>query len=61
VEEITQLLRPCLAGIIIFGMTASAIAAEGGNLTIGFTVSQTGALNNDSVAQMRDFELWRDR
>jgi hypothetical protein len=55
------LLRPCLAGIIIFGMTASAIAAEGGNLTIGFTVSRTGALNNDSVAQMRDFELWRDR
>jgi branched-chain amino acid transport system substrate-binding protein len=29
-------------------------------LTIGFTVSQTGALNNDSVAQMRGFELWRD-
>ena len=29
-------------------------------VTIGFTVSQTGALNNDSVAQMRGFELWRD-
>ena len=29
-------------------------------ITIGFTVSQTGALNNDSVAQMRGFELWRD-
>jgi branched-chain amino acid transport system substrate-binding protein len=29
-------------------------------LTIGFTASQTGKLNNDSTAQMRGFELWRD-
>ncbi len=29
-------------------------------ITIGFTVSQTGPLNNDSVSQMRGFELWRD-
>jgi len=29
-------------------------------LTIGFTASQTGALNNDSTAQMRGIELWRD-
>ena len=29
-------------------------------LTIGFTVSQTGRLNVDSIAQMRGFELWRD-
>jgi branched-chain amino acid transport system substrate-binding protein len=29
-------------------------------LTIGFTVSQTGKLNNDSTSQMRGFELWRD-
>src|SRR5260370_11298606 len=28
-------------------------------ITIGFTVSQTGPLNNDSVSQMRGFELWR--
>jgi branched-chain amino acid transport system substrate-binding protein len=35
-----------------------ALAQE--SITIGFTVSQTGALNNDSVAQMRGFELWRD-
>src|SRR5665213_504285 len=27
---------------------------------IGFTASQTGALNNDSTAQMRGIELWRD-
>ncbi len=30
-------------------------------LTIGFTASQTGALNNDSTAQMRGIELWRDQ
>jgi branched-chain amino acid transport system substrate-binding protein len=29
-------------------------------ITIGFTVSQTGPLNNDSLSQMRGFELWRD-
>jgi branched-chain amino acid transport system substrate-binding protein len=40
--------------------TAPAIAAAQSTLTIGFTVSQTGKLNNDSVAQMRGFELWRD-
>ncbi|HVY58983.1 MAG TPA: amino acid ABC transporter substrate-binding protein [Xanthobacteraceae bacterium] len=37
---------------------APALAAE--TLTIGFTVSQTGKLNNDSTSQMRGFELWRD-
>ena len=37
-----------------------ALAADADMLTIGFTVSQTGKLNNDSIAQMRGFELWRD-
>jgi branched-chain amino acid transport system substrate-binding protein len=35
-----------------------ALAQE--TLTIGFTVSQTGKLNNDATAQMRGMELWRD-
>jgi branched-chain amino acid transport system substrate-binding protein len=30
-------------------------------ITIGFTVSKTGALNVDSVEQYRGFELWRDQ
>ena len=30
------------------------------NITIGFTVSRTGALNVDSVEQERGFDLWRD-
>src|SRR5271166_3737176 len=29
-------------------------------ITIGFTVSKTGALNVDSVEQYRGYELWRD-
>src|ERR1700693_6220613 len=40
---------------------APASAADGDTLTIGFTVSQTGKLNNDSTAQKRGFELWRDQ
>lgn len=30
-------------------------------ITLGFTVSRTGALNVDSVEQYRGFELWRDQ
>jgi len=45
-------------------LTAAVIAAGPAlaedTITIGFTASQTGALNNDSTAQMRGIELWRD-
>src|SRR5262244_47137 len=34
-----------------------ALAQE--TLTIGFTISQTGKLNNDATAQLRGIELWR--
>ena len=30
-------------------------------ITLGFTVSRTGALNVDSLEQYRGFELWRDQ
>jgi len=43
----------CLAG-------TPAFAADEDTLTIGFTVSQTGALNLDSIAQLHGFEMWRD-
>ena len=46
-----------LAAAMIFA-TGTARAAD--TLTIGFTVSQTGALNVDSLAQLRGFEMWRD-
>jgi branched-chain amino acid transport system substrate-binding protein len=44
--------------VAVMLLAAPAVAED--TLTIGFTVSQTGALNNDSIAQMRGFELWRD-
>lgn len=40
-------------------LTATTAAAQE-TLTIGFTASQTGKLNNDSTAQMRGMEMWRD-
>ncbi len=52
----SRTLGLALAAVLVG--TAPALAAE--TLTIGFTVSQTGKLNNDSTAQMRGFELWRD-
>ncbi len=36
-------------------------AALGQTLTIGYTMSNTGALNVDSLEQARGFELWRDQ
>jgi branched-chain amino acid transport system substrate-binding protein len=41
-------------------LASPALAADSDTLTIGFTVSQTGKLNTDSIAQMRGFDLWRD-
>ncbi len=39
-------------------LSSSAQAQD--SITIGFTASQTGALNVDSLAQLRGFEMWRD-
>ena len=38
---------------------ASPVLAQN-TITIGFTASQTGKLNNDFTAQMRGIELWKD-
>jgi len=43
-----------------FAAGATPALAADDTITIGFTASQTGKLNNDSTAQMRGFELWRD-
>jgi branched-chain amino acid transport system substrate-binding protein len=42
-------------------VTPFAVTSFAQNLTIGFTVSKTGALNVDSLEQYRGFELWRDQ
>jgi branched-chain amino acid transport system substrate-binding protein len=49
-----------LTAALLAAAALAAPAAAQDAITIGFTVSQTGALNNDSIAQMRGFELWRD-
>jgi len=42
-------------------IAAPALAAGDDTITIGMTVSQTGPLNVDSVAQLRGAEFWRDQ
>jgi len=39
---------------------AASPALAQNTITIGFTASQTGKLNNDSTAQMRGIEMWKD-
>jgi branched-chain amino acid transport system substrate-binding protein len=46
------------AFLILLFLAASSFAQQ---ITIGFTVSNTGALNVDSTEQYRGFELWRDQ
>ena len=55
-------MRPKALWIVLAAALAGAAPAlaAADTLTIGFTDSQTGKLNNDSTAQMRGFELWRD-
>ena len=54
-----KMIKLCLLASAAM-LTTTAAQAQQQTLTIGFTSSQTGALNNDSTAQMRGFELWRD-
>ena len=50
----------CLIAAAALSFAPPAFAADDDTLTIGFTVSQTGALNLDSIAQLHGFEMWRD-
>jgi len=47
-----------LSSLLWFCSVAACFAQQ--TITLGFTVSRTGALNVDSVEQYRGFELWRD-
>jgi branched-chain amino acid transport system substrate-binding protein len=51
--------RILLATVVLVNLLLTTGFAQ--NLTIGFTVSKTGALNVDSLEQYRGFELWRDQ
>jgi branched-chain amino acid transport system substrate-binding protein len=48
-----------IAFVLFVLLTAPGVAQQ--TITIGFTVSKTGALNVDSLEQYRGFELWRDQ
>jgi branched-chain amino acid transport system substrate-binding protein len=52
--------RLCLIAATALLFAAPAYAAGDDTLTIGFTVSQTGPLNLDSLAQSYGTDLWRD-
>jgi branched-chain amino acid transport system substrate-binding protein len=43
---------------VLVCLVAAGVAQQ---ITIGFTVSRTGAFNVDSLEQYRGFELWRDQ
>lgn len=51
--------RVTLIALAVFALLTSVFAQE--TITIGFTVSKTGALNVDSLEQFRGFELWKDQ
>lgn len=57
-----KLQRALVVIMLVLSMlpAINAGAAADGSITIGFTVSRTGALNVDSLAQLHGFELWRD-
>ena len=48
-----------LLAVVLVVLLSPAFAQQ--PITIGFTVSKTGALNVDSLEQYRGFELWRDQ
>jgi branched-chain amino acid transport system substrate-binding protein len=50
----------CIAAAIAASVALPGLAAGEDTITIGMTVSQTGPLNVDSVAQLRGAEFWRD-
>jgi branched-chain amino acid transport system substrate-binding protein len=49
------------AAFAVLGLAGARPVMAADTITIGFTVSETGALNVDSLAQLHGFELWRDQ
>jgi ABC-type branched-subunit amino acid transport system substrate-binding protein len=53
-----KLVSFTLGAALALALSVPALAQD--TVTIGFTVSQTGKLNNDATSQLRGIELWRD-
>src|SRR5512138_2216555 len=49
-----------IAAALALAAAAPGFASAEDTITIGMTVSQTGPLNVDSVAQLHGSEFWRD-
>ena len=54
---IVKRIGVCFFAILFF----FSLTAQAQTITVGFTVSKTGALNVDSLEQYNGFELWRDQ
>ena len=54
-------MRPAKLSLLFLFVFIVTSACAQQTITIGFTVSKTGALNVDSLEQYRGFELWRDQ
>ena len=57
-SNIRTVFTSCLLTIAATLLAAPAVAQDA--VTVGFTASKTGALGEDSLGQVRGFELWRD-
>ena len=57
-SHVTKLFAPLAFVVVAVLATPPALAQD--VVSIGFTASKTGALGEDSLAQVRGFELWRD-
>ncbi len=56
-----SLISFCLGAAAAFAAPAFVTSASADDtITIGFTASQTGPLNVDSLGQQRGYEFWRD-
>lgn len=54
-----RLFPLALLAAAAFAVPAAPALAED-TITVGFTYSQTGPLNVDSLGQQRGYEFWRD-
>jgi branched-chain amino acid transport system substrate-binding protein len=58
--KLPGMLCAAVGAVLMAGALGFPALADTDEIVVGMTVSQTGALNVDSLAQMRGSEMWRD-
>jgi branched-chain amino acid transport system substrate-binding protein len=58
--KLPGMLCAVVGAVLMAGAVGFPALADTDEIVVGMTVSQTGALNVDSLAQMRGSEMWRD-